>query len=124
MAENNQEFERSFQDVFKELRLENKKSQDSIAKDLEVSQSLINNWETGRSTPGPEMLEYIADYFEISVDYLIGRSKYKNVEAGNSELDNVLFSKAKELTDDEKKTIINVINAIKKDIDKEMDNDI
>lgn len=124
MVENNQEFERSFQDVFKELRLENKKSQDSIAKDLEVSQSLINNWETGRSTPGPEMLEYIADYFEISVDYLIGRSKYKNVEAGNSELDNVLFSKAKELTDDEKKTIINVINAIKKDIDKEMDNDI
>ena len=33
----------------------------------------------------------------------------------------VLFSKAKDLTDEEKKTIINVINAIKKYIDKDLD---
>ena len=52
---------------------------------------------------------------------MIGRSKYRNLEADNSELDNVLFSKAKDLTDEEKKTIINVINAIKKDIDKVLD---
>lgn len=114
--------ERTFQDVFKELRLERNLSQDKIASELDVSQSLINNWETGRSTPAPEMLEYIADYFNVSVDYLIGRSKYRNLEANNSELDNVLFSKAKSLTDDEKKAIINVINAIHKDVDKELDN--
>ena len=113
--------ERNFQDVFKELRQERGKSQDAMAKDLDVSPALISKWENNVSTPGPEMLEYIADYFGVSVDYLIGRSKYRNLEADNSELDNVLFSKAKDLTDEEKKTIINVINAIKKDIDKDLD---
>ena len=112
---------RMFGDIFKELRLEKKLSQDKIAEDLEISQPLIVKWESHQSTPSPEMLDYIADYFNVSVDYLIGRSKYRNLEANNSELDNVLFSKAKDLTDDEKKTIINVINAIKKDVDKELD---
>ena len=112
---------RMFGDIFKELRLEKKLSQEKIAEDLEISQPLIAKWESHQSTPSPEMLDYIADYFNVSVDYLIGRSKYKNLEADNSELDKVLFSKAKDLTDDEKKTIINVINAIKKDIDKDLD---
>ena len=112
---------RMFGDIFKELRLEKKLSQDKIAEDLDISQPLIAKWESHQSTPAPEMLDYIADYFNVSVDYLIGRSKYKNLEADNSELDNVLFSKAKDLTDDEKKTIINVINAIKKEVDKELD---
>lgn len=112
---------RMFGDVFKQLRLEKGLSQDKIAEELDVSQPLIAKWESHQSTPAPEMLDYIADYFNISVDYLIGRSKYKNLESNNSELDNVLFNKAKELTDDEKKAIINVINAIKKDVDKELD---
>lgn len=70
--------EKSFCDIFKELRLERKLSQDKIALELDVSQSLINNWETNRSTPAPEMLGYIADYFNVTTDYLIGRTNMKN----------------------------------------------
>jgi len=110
---------KSFQDVFKELRLEKKMSQDKIAEELDVSQSLVNKWENNQSTPAPEMLEYIADYFNVSVDYLIGRSKYKNLETDNSELENALFSKVKELSDEDKKVVLDVMNAIKKDIDNE-----
>ena len=108
--------ERSFQDVFKELRLEKNLSQDKLAEELDVSQPLIAKWESNRSTPAPEMLEYIADYFNVSVDYLIGRSKYRNLEKGNSELDNQLYSKARELSDENKKIIIDVMNAIKKEV--------
>ena len=75
---------RMFGDIFKELRLEKKLSQEKIAEDLEISQPLIAKWESHQSTPSPEMLDYIADYFNVSVDYLIGRSKYKNLEADNS----------------------------------------
>jgi len=110
---------RMFGDIFKELRKEKKFSQEKISEELDISSSLVSKWENHQSTPAPEILSEIADYFEVSVDYLVGRSKYKNVEAGNNELDNVLFSKAKELTDDEKKTVLNVINAIKKEIDEE-----
>ena len=49
------------------------------------------------------------------IDYTITDDNYDN------ELEKVLFSKAKDLNDDEKKAIINVINAIKKDVDKELD---
>ncbi len=40
----------------------------------------------------------------------------------DNELDNLLFSKAKELNDEEKQAILKVMNAIHKDIDKELDN--
>lgn len=110
-----------FGDIFKELRLEKNLSQDKIAEELDVSQPLIAKWESHQSTPAPEMLDYIADYFNVSVDYLIGRSKYKNLEKDNSDLDNLLFSKAKELSDEDKKAILGVINAIKKDVDKDLD---
>lgn len=40
----------------------------------------------------------------------------------DNELDNLLFSKAKELNDEEKQAILQVMNAIHKDIDKELDN--
>ena len=112
---------RMFGDIFKELRLEKKISQDKIAEELDVSQGLIAKWENHFSTPGPEMLSYIADYFKVSVDYLIGRSKYKNLEAENNELDKTLFSKAKDLSDEDKQVILGVINAIKKDVDKDLD---
>ena len=112
---------RMFGDIFKELRLEKNLSQDKIAEDLDISQPLIAKWESHQSTPSPEMLDYIADYFNVSVDYLIGRSKYKNLEAGNNELDNILFSKAKDLSDEDKKAVLGIINALKKDIDKELD---
>ena len=61
-----------FGDIFKELRLEKNLSQDKIAEELDVSQPLIAKWESHQSTPAPEMLDYIADYFNVSVDYLIG----------------------------------------------------
>ena len=66
--------EKQFQNIFKELRTAKKMSQENMAKELNVSQSLINNWEAGRSTPAPEMLIYIADYFDVSIDYLVGRT--------------------------------------------------
>lgn len=113
---------RMFGDIFKELRLEKEMSQDKIAEELDVSQGLITKWESHQSTPSPEMLDYIADYFNTSTDYLIGRSKYRNLEASNNELDNLLFSKAKQLNDEEKRAILQVINAIHKDVDKELDN--
>ncbi len=69
---------RMFGDIFKDLRLEKKLSQDRIAEELEVSQGLITKWESHQSTPSPEMLDYIADYFNVTTDYLIGRTDMKN----------------------------------------------
>ena len=69
---------RMFGDIFKELRIEKKMSQDRIAEELDVSQGLITKWESHQSTPSPEMMDYIADYFDVSTDYLTGRTDMRN----------------------------------------------
>lgn len=63
-----------FQIRLKELRKQHKMSQLSLAKLLKISQQAVGKWETGRSTPDPLTLNQIADIFEVSVDYLLGRS--------------------------------------------------
>lgn len=113
---------RTFQDIFKELRHEKGLSQEKIAEELDVSQSLINNWETNRSTPHPIMLDYLADYFEVSVDYLIGRSKMKNnpMEKDNPlERYKILFDSDGVLTDEQKKFIMDYLETRHKQIKDE-----
>ena len=93
------------------------------ADELDVSQSLINNWETNRSTPAPEMLEYIADYFDVSTDFLIGRTNDKRYYSSNSDnrTVNILYSKVKDLPEEQQQFILNVTNTIMNQIDKELD---
>ena len=45
-----------------------------LSKDIGVSDSLIGYYRMGKNSPSLENLVKIADYFEISVDKLIGRS--------------------------------------------------
>ena len=59
-----------------ELRTEKGISQARLAQDLQVSYAVICYWETNRSEPTAPNLVKIADYFEVSIDYLLGRSEY------------------------------------------------
>ena len=65
-----------FAERFLELRKEKGISQAKLAKDLQVSFSVVCYWETDRSEPTAPNLVKIADYFNVSVDYLLGRKEY------------------------------------------------
>jgi transcriptional regulator with XRE-family HTH domain len=56
------------------LRKELNMTQDDLAKRLKVSRGAISMWEINQRTPDPETLQQLADYFEASVDYLLGRT--------------------------------------------------
>lgn len=58
----------------KELRNKNGITQSDLAKFLNVSQGTIGNWESGNRTPDLEMIIKIALYFNVSTDYLLGKS--------------------------------------------------
>lgn len=49
-------------------------TQVNIAKMLGVQQSMINRYETGKTTPAPEIFIKYADYFDVSMDYLYCRT--------------------------------------------------
>lgn len=64
-----------FNIVLKSLRTSNGMTQDQLAKVLKVSRSTIGMYEKGDREPDYETLEAIADYFNVDVDYLLGRTK-------------------------------------------------
>ena len=59
----------------KELRKKKGMSQLRLATDLNTTQNTISRYETGEREPGIDELIKIADYFNVSVDYLIGRTE-------------------------------------------------
>lgn len=58
----------------KELRQKRHISQVKMALDLSVSQNTISRYETGEREAGYAMLTRIADYFGVSIDYLLERT--------------------------------------------------
>lgn len=62
-----------FKDRFKYLRKQRRLSQTQIAIDLKVSKSLVGLYETGKRKPTADGLQEIADYFNVTLDYLVGK---------------------------------------------------
>ncbi|GKX67277.1 response regulator [Inconstantimicrobium mannanitabidum] len=60
-----------------ELRKGKDITQEKLASELGVSVAAVSKWETGNSIPDIIMLCSIADFFDISTDELLGRSKNK-----------------------------------------------
>ena len=60
------------------LRKESGLSQQEFAKKVGVSKSSVNMYERGEREPSLETLESIADYFNVDMDFLLGKSKYRN----------------------------------------------
>lgn len=61
----------------KELRNELHITQLKMALDLNMSQNTISRYENGEREPGITELICIADYFHVSIDYLVGRSNHR-----------------------------------------------
>lgn len=61
-----------FAQRLKELRLENKLSQNQLAKQLGISQAAINKWEKCIIVPTLDSAVVVAKFFGVSVDYLAG----------------------------------------------------
>ena len=59
----------------KELRKKKGLSQLRLATELNTTQNTVSRYETGEREPGIDELIKIADYFNVSVDYLIGRTE-------------------------------------------------
>ena len=57
----------------KELRIAAGLSQKEIAEKIGVTRSTISDWETKRSEPNVLQLTKVADLFNCSIDYLVGR---------------------------------------------------
>lgn len=93
----------------KSLREDADLNQNELAKSLGVSPSTIGMYEQNRRTPDSEMILKLSDFFNVSTDYLLGKSNIKNSQCSTSK------KTEQHLTDDEK----NILNLYKKLNDKD-----
>ena len=60
--------------IIRDLRENHNYTQKELAKALNITPACLSKYETGRSVPSYDTLSKIADIFNVSVDYLIGRN--------------------------------------------------
>lgn len=120
-----------FKDRLKECRGRKEISQRELASVLNLSPSTIAMYETGQREPDAETLSKIADFFGVSIDYLIGRTdtptpadKIADSLSDDPELLEfwdelreredlqLLFKQTKEMSPEDVKKIIRIIKAI------------
>ena len=63
-----------FAERLKKLRESRGLMQKSVAAELNIGNTTLSNYEQNVSSPSPEVLVAIADYFGTSTDYLLGRT--------------------------------------------------
>ncbi|MDY6368071.1 MAG: helix-turn-helix transcriptional regulator [Clostridia bacterium] len=54
------------------LRNEKGVDQNTMAKDINVSNASISYWETAKQIPSAEVIYKMAKYFDVSADYILG----------------------------------------------------
>lgn len=66
-----------FQERLKRLREEKRKSRVVVSQLCGLQNDAVRRYERGESKPGMDALVKLADYFEVSLDYLTGRINYR-----------------------------------------------
>ncbi len=67
----------TFGERLKELRLEKDLTQKDLGRVLQLTKNAITMYEKGERTPKYEKLEEIADFFNVDMDYLMGKVEFK-----------------------------------------------
>lgn len=68
-------------EILKKLRTENGLSQQELTDRLTINRSTYARYETSSTQPDYETLERIADYYNVTIDYLLGRSSHPKLSA-------------------------------------------
>ena len=91
----------------KELRFRRGITQAEFARDLGVSQQAVGGWEVNRSEPSFDTLTRIANYFNVSTDFLLGKETTKD------DAENALLDGYRQLNTDGQKLILTMIDSLR-----------
>lgn len=73
----------------KELRMRKGLTQIQFAEKFNISSGTIAMWETGKRAPDKDTIVRLAQFFDVSTDYLLGNDKEKSSDS--TELDSTFF---------------------------------
>ena len=101
----------------KEIRKIKGLTQKQVAEHIGITQNAYSYWETGRNKIDNESLKKLADFFGVSVDYLLGRD---TIEGSGENVDPEVLEYIEELKkrDDLQMLIVAARDVTKEDIEK------
>lgn len=97
----------------KNLRIQNGYTQKEMAENLGTSQPSYQNWEKGTRKPSRITLQKIANFFNVSTDFLLGETDIPDPESDidlDSAIDNSVAYDGKPITDHDREIIKNYLN--------------
>ncbi len=84
-------------EIYQKLRDERGLKDSDVAREASVSKSTFSDWKVGRSKPGIKKLQKIADFFGVTVDYLMTGKEDVQKEKDNTDDLKEKFEELKEL---------------------------
>ncbi|MBR2312177.1 MAG: helix-turn-helix transcriptional regulator [Clostridia bacterium] len=102
-----------FWENYVQLCNQNKVSPNAVAQKLGFSTGTVTWWKKGRQ-PRSTALQKIADYFNVSVDYLLGKEKKPSAPEGTEDMgenEKRLFAIWHQVPDEQKPELLNLIEA-------------
>lgn len=100
------------------LRLEKNESLEKIAKYLNVTIQTISNYETGKRDMTPDTIIKLANYYDVSTDYLLGKSNISNYDKDEQEFRFAYHKEMEGLTDEEIADALRFYKEMKKKVEK------
>lgn len=76
----------SFGNILKKLRQDENLTQEELAKKLNSSRSNIANYENDKNMPSVDVLNKLAEIFNCSIDYLLGKSNVRNPKLNDEDI--------------------------------------
>lgn len=96
----------------KKLRKEGKLTQKDIATFLNISQPAYQQFESGKKKMNLETMEKLADFFNVSTDYLLGKTDFPDPELEvdiDNAIDNSVAYDGTPITDNDREIIKNFL---------------
>lgn len=105
-------------DRIERLLFENGMKQADLAKATGISTGLISQWKNRSQQPSAKKLQIIADYFDVSTDYLLGNEpKQKTPAEAGAAFDDftyAMYGESRGLTEENKNMLLDMARMLKK----------
>lgn len=103
-----------------QLRKEHNLTQKELADKFDISPKAISFYELDQREPSNDLLKSFADFFDVTTDYLLGKSNVSSTESSQiKELEedfpegvSVLYRANKDLTPEQKEMMLRMINSV------------
>lgn len=122
----------NFSERVKELRLQKKLTIRDLAREISIDHTAISKWENAINTAPQDMVLKLAEYFNVSTDYLLGRTDdprpfpvedTRSIDEKWNDPKNeflyAMYGEVQDLTDEQKEEILNFVDYLKSKADKE-----